>query len=129
MSCFIAPAAVAIATTVAQKYAKKREHGSGGGRPAQSTRVARWSERLRWLSALMWSGTLLLVLEHALHGELMAAPPFFTALQTPGQLGPMLQEIATAGVALVAGIVMLWALLIAIAEQRGAARRSAADRM
>lgn len=126
MACFIAPAAVAVATTVVERYTKKRVHSKAGGEVTATQ--GRWSQRLRWLSAMMWTGTVLLVIEHALHGELTIAPPFFTALQTPGQLGPMLQEIATAGVAIVVGVVVLWGLLIAMVEQRSCSRALRSER-
>jgi hypothetical protein len=131
MACFVAPATVAIVTTVVQKVVEKREKKALGLSDvgAQSVRVqsirAEWARRLRWLNTMLWGGTALLALEHLWHGELTASPPFLTALQTPGQVGPVLREIALYGGGMVAAVFVAWGLVVAVAEYRARARRRA----
>lgn len=120
MACFLAPAGVAVVTTVVQKVVEKREKTATGGRTEKTK--GKWTQRLRWLNTMLWGGTILLVLEHVWHGELVPWPPFLTAMQTPGAVGPMLREIATYG-ATMAGVVMVaWAVMVAVAELRTRAR-------
>ncbi len=116
MACFLAPAGVAIATTVIQKVVKKREK-NGAGEHGKNT-TGRWTQRLRWLNTMLWGGVVLLALEHVWHGELVPWPPFLTAIQTPGEIGPMLREIATYGVAMTVAIVITWAIMVAAVELR-----------
>ena len=121
MACFVAPAVVAVATTVANTTAKKRAKSghAGHGLPA------RWMQRLGWLNTMLWTATILSAIEHAINGELSAYPPFFTALQTSGA-GAMLREIAINGVVMTAAVVVVWALVVAIAWQRETAKSLAA---
>jgi polyferredoxin len=114
MACFIAPAAVAIITTVAQRIVKNKEQTAGGGHTEKTT--GRWTQRLRWLNTMLWGGVVLLALEHVWHGELVPWPPFLTAMQTPGGVGPMLYEIAVYGGIMTVVILVAWGILVGIAE-------------
>jgi hypothetical protein len=105
---------VAIVTTVVQKVVKKKEE-TVVGEQAEKTR-GKWTQRLRWLNTMLWGGTILLALEHVWHGELVPWPPFLTAMQTPGAVGPMLREIATYGAAMTAAIIVAWGIMVGIAE-------------
>lgn len=115
MACFVAPAAVAIATTVIQKVAKKKEAAAAVEGTTQVT-AGKWTRRLRWLNTMMWGGSALLCLEHIWHGEVVPWPPFLTAMQTPGDVGPMLHEIATVGVAMAVVILATWGIMVGVAE-------------
>ncbi|NLO27144.1 MAG: hypothetical protein GX113_03030 [Actinobacteria bacterium] len=116
MACFVAPAATAIVTTVVQRVVEKRE---GGRTPEQTQKVrGTWSQRLRWLNTMLWGGTALLALEHVWHGELVPWPPFLTAMQTPGETGPMLHEILTYGVTMTAVVIAAWGIMVGVAELR-----------
>jgi len=120
MACFVAPAATAIVTTVVQKVVEKRE---GDRTPEQAEKIReRWSQRLRWLNTMLWGGTALLALEHVWHGELVPWPPFLTAMQTPGETGPMLHEILTYGVTMTAVVIVAWAIMVGVAELRARAK-------
>jgi hypothetical protein len=119
MACFLVPAAEAIVTTVVQKVVERKEKGAVGDR-TQETR-AKWSQRLRWLNTMLWGGTILLALEHVWHGELVPWPPFLTAMETPGQVGPMLRELATYGVAMAVAVTVIWGVAVMIAEKRAKA--------
>jgi hypothetical protein len=126
MACFIAPAGVAIVTTVARKVVEKREKaladGEDRGRPEGTP--GKWTQRLGWLNAMLWGGTVMLILDHILNGELVARPPFLTALQTSGQAGPVLREIAIVGGGMTAAVIVVWALMVLIAELKLRAKRA-----
>lgn len=111
VACLLAPAAEAIVVTVLHKAIKKREERVGH-KPGEGELL--WSEKLSWLRTLLWGGVFLLTIEHIWHGEVVLYPPFLTALATPGDIAPMLHEIATVGGCmslLVTGVwgVMVWA--------------------
>ena len=116
MACFIAPAVGAVVTTVVRRGVEKRENAPGG-RSGRST-AGRWSARLGLLNSMLWGGTIVLVLDHLWRGELVARPPFLTALETPGQLGPILREVGTLGVAMTAAVVVVWAVIVLVLERR-----------
>jgi hypothetical protein len=75
-----------------------------------------WSRRLSWLNRLLWGGTILLALEHVWHGEIVAWPPFLTAMRSPGDIAPMLHEMATVGVAMAIAVTAVWAISVMIVE-------------
>ena len=113
MACFIAPAGVAVVTTIVQKVVKKKEDAAAGERAVKTT--GKWTQRLRWLNTMLWGGTLLLALEHVWHGELVPWPPFLTAMETSGGIGPMLREIATYGATMTAAVLVIWGVMVWIA--------------
>jgi hypothetical protein len=113
MACFLVPAGEAIVTTVVQKVVQKRE--KTGGEKAEKTGLT-WSRRLSWLNKMLWGGTILLALEHIWHGEVVPWPPFLTAMATPSEVGPMLHEMATFGVAMAITVTAVWGIMILVAE-------------
>jgi hypothetical protein len=114
MACFVAPAAVAVVTTVVQRVVKNKEGVTPG---PQHTRVlGKWTRRLRWLNTMLWGGVILLAFEHIWHGEVVPWPPFLTAMQTPGEVGPMLHEILTYGLTMTAVILVAWGILVGVVE-------------
>ncbi|MBN1321940.1 MAG: hypothetical protein JXA87_14005 [Thermoleophilia bacterium] len=120
MACFVAPAATAIVTTVVQKVVEKRERNDA---PEQAERTrGKWSQRLRWLNTMLWGGTALLALEHVWHGEVVPWPPFLTAMETPGAVGPMLREILTYGVTMTAVVIVAWGIMVGVVELRTRAK-------
>jgi hypothetical protein len=125
MACFVAPATVAIVTTVARKVVAKREGVSAArqadGRVAQVS--GKWTQRLGWLNTMLWGGTIMLVLDHLISGELTLQPPFLTALQTPATTDAMLREILVTGGAMTAAVLVVWAAMILLVERRAQARR------
>jgi len=147
MACFLVPAGVAVVTTVVQKVAERKERKAGAqeqGELAASKRVAptsqgvgatataergaqpagKWVTRLRWLNTMLWGGVALLCLEHVWHGEVVPWPPFLTAMETPGQVGPMLHEMVTYGTTMTVVILAAWTLLVGIVELQARARRA-----
>jgi len=128
MACFLVPVGEAVVTTVVQKVVEKREKKaveqgekkvSGGGTASIGVK---WSQRLGWLNKMLWGGAILLALEHVWHGEVVPWPPFLTAMETPGEVGPMLHEMATYGVAMAITVTVVWAIIVVIAELRAKAK-------
>jgi hypothetical protein len=114
MACFLVPVGEAIVTTVVQKVIEKREKKTGVKRPGNTGLT--WGRRLGWLNKMLWGGSVLLAFEHIWHGEIIARPPFLTAMQNPQDTQTMLHEIATFGVAMAVAITVIWGIMILIAE-------------
>jgi hypothetical protein len=114
MACFLVPMGEAIVTTVVQKVIEKREKKSGVAHTEKAGFT--WSRKLGWLNKMLWGGTALLALEHVWHGEVVPWPPFLTAMYNPGDIAPMLHEVATVGVAMATIVTIVWAIVVLIAE-------------
>ncbi len=71
---------------------------------------------------MLWGGTIMLVVDHVISGELTASPPFLTALTTPGQIGPMVREILVTGGAMTGAVLVVWAVMVVFAELRSRAK-------
>ena len=121
MACFVAPAAVAIVTTVAQKIARKKEDATSENHGSHN--LGKWTQRLRWLNTMLWGGTILLAVEHLWRGELTLQPPFLTALQNPETAGAALREIAIYGGSMTAAVLVAWGIMIGVSEIRARAGR------
>ncbi len=128
MACFLVPVGEAVVTTVVQKVVEKREKKaveqgdkkvSGGGTASIGVK---WSQRLGWLNKLLWGGSAMLAVEHVWHGEVVPWPPFLTAMDTPGETGPMLHEMATYGVTMAVVVTVVWTIIVVIAELRAKAK-------
>lgn len=126
MACFVAPAGVAVVTTVVRKVVEKREMASAKtshDAQAHADRVVgKWTRRLGWLNTMLWGGTIMLVLDHLLSGELRPWPPFLTALETPGQAGELLREIAVVGGSMTAAVFVAWVIMVVWIESRAKAK-------
>jgi hypothetical protein len=109
----------AIVTTAVQKVVENREKKVG--RKRIDNAGLRWSQKLSWLNKLLWGGTILLALEHVWHGEVVPWPPFLTAMENPANIGPMLHEMATFGVAMAITVTVVWAIIVMIAERKAKA--------
>ncbi len=116
MACFLVPAGEAIVTTIVQKTLEKKEK-KVGAEGTTKTGLS-WSRKLSWLNKMLWGGTILLALEHVWHGEVVPWPPFLTAMENPGDVAPMLHEIATVGVAMAIAVTVVWAIIVLIAERK-----------
>ena len=99
MACFTAPAAEAIVTTIVKKHVPSE---------AEPGKVS-WSRKLGWLSNMLWGGSVLLLLEHIWHGEVVLYPPFLTAMYNAADTAEMLHEIATVGVGMAVLVTAVWA--------------------
>jgi len=121
MACFLVPAGEAIVTTVVQKVVGKREKGVSEERTGNTG--VKWSQRLGWLNKLLWGGVILLGLEHIWHGEVVPWPPFLTAMDKPGETGPMLHEMWTYGVPMAIVVTAVWAIMVVFVELRAKATK------
>jgi hypothetical protein len=126
MACFLVPVGEAIVTTIAQKVAEKKEKKDEAEK-TEKTGI-KWSRRLSWLNKMLWGGSIMLALEHVWHGEVVPWPPFLTAMEHPGEVAPMLHEMATVGVAMAVAVTAIWGIMILVAElkTRASARIKAA---
>jgi len=111
MACFLAPMALAIATTLIQKIARGL------------------AERLKLglLNAMLWGGVILLALEHIWHGEVVPWPPFLTAMTSPADIPIMIHEIATTGVAMNIAVLAVWGSILAISHRLSTAAKAPAS--
>jgi hypothetical protein len=114
MACFLVPVGEAIVTTVVQKVVERREKKTGVHK--SSGIGLTWSKRLGWLNKMLWGGSIMLALEHVWHGEVIATPPFLTAMKNSADTATMLHEIATVGVAMAVTITVIWGIMILVAE-------------
>lgn len=123
MACFIAPAAEAVIVSAVRHSHEKhetnpscsdqiQEHNSSAVPSSAHTSGHSFSgylmSRLHILSSLLWGGSFLLLIEHIWHGEIVPWFPFFTAVKTPGGIGPMLYEIATVGTSMALVVTAAW---------------------
>ena len=104
MACFIVPLTQAIATTAYRKISGQND-----------TFVGR---NLRTLELMLWGGSVMLIVDHILNGELVWYWPFFTALEVEGGGAVMLREILTVGVPISIAVTAVWAIWCALKERR-----------
>jgi len=99
MACFIAPAAAAIITTSIKKKIPSQYH-------------------LEWLNLMLWGGVIMLIVDHIISGEVIFYPPFLSAMKNPADTAVMLKEIATTGTVMTLAIIVMWAVIVMIANQK-----------
>lgn len=117
MACFLAPAAEAVIVTAVKRRCKKEEEAArlqmpADAAPAERPAAPAFSQKLGWLTNMLWGGSFLLAIEHVWHGEIVPWPPFLTALYDPADIQPMLTEIATAGVGMAVLVTAVWGLML-----------------
>lgn len=103
MACFTVPAGEAIVTTIVKKTMEKK-----GVEKKESSSAIPMSRKLKWLSNLLWGGSVLLAFEHVWHGEVQPFFPFLTAMSNPEDTAEMLHEIATVGVSMAVLVTVVW---------------------
>lgn len=101
MCCFLVPLAQAVATTVYRKV-----HNSG--------------EKVRTLEKMLWGGSIMLIVDHIINGELTWQYPFFTALTDAGGGSVFLRELLTVGVPMSLAITAVWGIWALVRERRAA---------
>lgn len=127
MACFLVPTGEAIVVSLLRLALKKKEEKAGikpdslesPVSPESPTSPARLASpgvrtlrrRLRWLSHMLWGGSVLLAFEHLWHGEIVPWFPFLTAASDPESAGVMLHEMATAGVMMALLTTAAWGLM------------------
>lgn len=93
MACFVAPATTAIVTTVLGKKIDSKYH-------------------IEWLNFMLWGGTIMLMVEHVISGEIVFHPPFLSALENPADTAFMIHEIITIGIPMTVTIVAVWIAMV-----------------
>ena len=120
MACFLIPAAEAVVATVATKIVEKKEKTalavpSGDGSLELPEKLP-FSRKLKWLTNLLWGGSVLLAFEHVWHGEVVPWFPFLTAAGDPADAAEMLHEMATAGVTMAVLVTAVWLVMLSVAK-------------
>ena len=112
MACFLVPAGEAIVATVVKKVEEKKEVST---EEKEEVKIP-FSQKLKWLTSLLWGGAILLAFEHLWHGEVVPFPPFLTAMNDPSDTAEMLHEMGTVGVTMAALITGVWIVMCIVAD-------------
>jgi len=105
MACFIVPLAQAIATTAYRKQQERKALTQTG-----EIHLSPLNAHLSTLEMMLWGGTLMLIIDHIINGELTWRFPFFTALETEGGGQVMLEEILTVGIPMSVIVTVAWVI-------------------
>ena len=108
MCCFLVPLAQAVATSACRKHFEK----SGNDRNPNP-----FKRHLPALEKMLWGGTVMLIVDHVVNGELTWRFPFFTALDQVGGGAVMLREILTVGVPMSLVLTAVWAVYALLKER------------
>ena len=100
MCCFLVPLTEAIATSA---YRKINNESLEKSESALKRHVPA-------LEKMLWGGSLMLMVDHAINGELSLSFPFFTALNAEGGFQIMLREMLTVGVPMALVLTAAWAI-------------------
>ena len=109
MSCFIVPLVQAIGTSIYRKCAEKSI-----GDPSSSF----LKQQVPALEKMLWGGSVVLIVDHIINGELTWRFPFFTALGQSGGWSVMLREMLTVGVPMSLVITAVWAVYALLKEPK-----------
>ena len=109
MACFLVPAGEAAVTTVVGKLGGKKSRGA-----AHEQAGTGFGRKLKWLSNMLWGGSALLAFEHVWHGELTLWFPFLSAMNNPADTAEMLAEMGSVGVAMAAGVTLVWVGMVTV---------------
>ena len=107
MACFLVSAAEAVVVTAVEKIEEKKEQASPEKESAEAVKIP-LSRKLKWLTYMLWGGSLLLMFEHIWHGEVVPWFPFLTAMSDPEETMTMLHEMATVGVSMAVLVTVVW---------------------
>ncbi len=70
------------------------------------------------LEKMLWGGTLMLIVDHIINGEVIFKFPFFTALTETDGAALMLREILTVGVPMAAALTAAWIVYALIKDRK-----------
>ena len=105
MACFTIPAGEAVVTTIVKKTIDKK--GLKQEKSENKSGIP-FSRKLKWLTNLLWGGSVLLAYEHVWHGEVKPFFPFLTAMENPADKAEMLHEMGTVGVGMTVLVTVVW---------------------
>lgn len=100
MCCFIVPLAQAVATSVYRKCFTKK---------IADPQASALMHQIPALEKMLWGGSVMLIVDHVINGELTWMFPFFTALGEENGASIMLKEILTVGVPMSIVLTLVWA--------------------
>ena len=109
MACFFFFSGEAAVTTVVGKLGGKKSRGA-----AHEQAGTGFGRKLKWLSNMLWGGSALLAFEHVWHGELTLWFPFLSAMNNPADTAEMLAEMGSVGVAMAAGVTLVWVGMVTV---------------
>lgn len=112
MACFLVPAAEAVVVTVTAKAVGKKADAAGSAYQAEQ-RIG-FVKKLKWLTNMLWGGSVLLAFEHLWHGELAPWFPFLTAVNDPADTAEMLVEMGSVGILMAAIITTAWVGMVLV---------------
>ena len=104
MACFIVPLTQAVATSIYRKTTDRTQSFVG--------------RNLKTLEQMLWGGTLMLIVDHVINGEVTWRYPFFTALETAGGGAVMLREMLTVGLPMSIIVTLVWAVYCYMKERK-----------
>jgi len=105
MCCFVVPMAEAVAATIIRKRMEKKVDTSSKDKIF----------KINKLETMLWGGTVLLIVDHIINGELTWRFPFFT-----GDPSAVLHEILTTGVAMSIVCTTIWGIWSKMESRRAA---------
>ena len=120
MACFLVPVTEAVITTVITKVVKSKETKPAALKIANNSSSVEmenkipFSRKLKWLTNMLWGGSVLLAFEHVWHGEVVPWFPFLTAASDPTDASMMLKEMATVGVSMAVLVTSVWVLMLVV---------------
>ena len=109
MSCFIVPLTQAIATSAYRKHNEKK---------IEASNASPLMHHIPALEKMLWGGSLMLVVDHVINGELSWQFPFFTALESAGGFQIMLREMLTVGLPMSLVLTAVWAIYALLKERK-----------
>ena len=109
MSCFIVPLTQAIATSAYRKTHKNS---------IESPDASALKRNLPALEKMLWGGSVMLIVDHIINGEVTWRYPFFTALEEAGGLQVMLHEMLTVGLPMSIVLTAVWAAYSILKERK-----------
>ncbi|MBQ5441372.1 MAG: hypothetical protein IIU36_03805 [Firmicutes bacterium] len=122
MACFLVPTTEAIVTTVITKVAENKVPEPKAVSETEShteettEKKIPFMRKLRWLTNLLWGGSILLMFEHIWHGEVVPWFPFLTNAVDPSDRAEMLREMGTVGVGMAVLITLVWVGMLVVSS-------------
>jgi len=107
MCCFLVPLTEAVATSAYRKINKESLEKSESA----------LKRHVPVLEKMLWGGSVMLVVDHIINGEVTWRYPFFTALTEAGGAEVMLREMLTVGVPMSLVLTAVW-VVYAFAKER-----------
>lgn len=118
MACFLVPVVEAVVTTVITKVVKSKEAEQVESQidtdSFETEGKIPFSRKLKWLTNMLWGGSVLLAFEHVWHGEVVPWFPFLTAGSNSADASMMFSEMATVGVSMAMLVTAVWGVMLLV---------------